>query len=100
MGTSVSAPTLSTTTLRDERREESAPQIVGLADWSGVEERMHPRLYVPRSRIAGHRRGYKQSYHAADGGDARDDERRIQEVAAAARAGGEFFRPNHVRESQ
>jgi hypothetical protein len=86
--------------VEDERREKSAPQIVGLADWSGIEERVHSSLYVPRSRIAGQRRGDQQSDHAAEGGDSRDDERRIQEEAAAARVVDGFLRPHHVRESQ
>jgi hypothetical protein len=39
--------------LEGEGSEESSPQVVGLADGGGVREGMHPRLHVPRRRIAG-----------------------------------------------
>ncbi|MDF3018220.1 MAG: hypothetical protein K0R44_3445 [Thermomicrobiales bacterium] len=73
--------------LEDEGSEESSPQVVGLADGGGVSEGMHPRLYVPRRRIAGYGRGHQKPQQAAKNGDGRDDEWRIEEVIAATRVG-------------
>ena len=50
--------------IEDKRREKSPAKVVRLADGSGVDERMHPRLHVPRRRIAGHGRGHQKPEQA------------------------------------
>ena len=81
--------------VEDEGRKKSAPQVRGLADGRGVEERIHPRLHVSRCRIAGQLGGDQQPHHAAEKGHDRDDERRVEEVAVATRVVDIDF-PRHV----
>ena len=50
--------------IEDKRREKSPTQVVGLADGSGVDERMHPRLHVARRGTAGHGRGHQRPEQA------------------------------------
>ena len=52
--------------VEDKRREKSPAKVVGLADGSGVDERMHPRLHVPRRRTAGHGRGHQNPEQAGE----------------------------------
>ena len=52
--------------IEDEGREESPAQVLGLADGRRVDERMHPRLHVPRGRVAGDGRGHEQPDQAAE----------------------------------
>ena len=52
--------------VEDKRREKSPTKVVGLADGSGVNEGMHPRLHVPRRRTAGHGRGHQNPEQAGE----------------------------------
>ena len=65
--------------VQHEGREEAASEELRLADGHGVDQRVHPRLNVPRSRLAGGGGRHEQPDQAAEDRDGRDDERRVED---------------------